>query len=110
MCVDRIPGGLERACVKACPTGAIRFGTKEEMTSYGEAKCDKLHDRGFEHATLYDPSGVGGLHMMYVVPPGERLADYGLPSAPDVKSSTSFIGALRNLRRLGAAALWAGAI
>lgn len=110
MCVDRISGGLEPACVKACPTGSIRFGTKEEMTAYGEAKVDKLHDRGFENATLYDPSGVGGLHMMYVVPRGERLADYGLPESPDVKGSLSFLGALRNLRRLGTVALWAGVI
>ena len=31
LCSDRVGVGLEPACVKACPTGAIHFGTKEDM-------------------------------------------------------------------------------
>lgn len=31
LCVDRVSTGQEPACVKTCPTGAIHFGTKEEM-------------------------------------------------------------------------------
>src|SRR5262249_50023542 len=110
MCVDRVGAGLEPACVKSCPTGSIRFGSKEEMTAYGEAKVEKLKTRGFENAMLYDPSGVGGVHMMYVVPRGDMLGDYGLPKDPDVKASFSFSGMLRNLRRVGAGAIWAGLI
>jgi formate dehydrogenase iron-sulfur subunit len=110
MCVDRVGAGLEPACVKSCPTGSIRFGSKDEMTAYGEAKVEKLKTRGFENAMLYDPSGVGGVHMMYVVPRGEMLKDYGLPKDPDVKASFSFIGMVRNLRRVGAGAIWAGLI
>ncbi len=110
MCSDRVADGLEPACVKACPTGAIRFGTKEEMTAYGETKVAKLQGRGFEEAMLYDPSGVGGLHMMYVVPRGEMLDDYGLPADPEVKGNVSFTGGMKNLRRVGAVAIWAGVI
>jgi formate dehydrogenase iron-sulfur subunit len=110
MCVDRIAGGLEPACVKACPTGSIRFGSRQEMVAYGEEKVEKLHDRGFDDAMLYDPSGVNGLHMMYVVPRGEMLGEYGLPDDPDVRSNLSFLGKLRNLRRIGAVATWAGLI
>jgi len=110
MCVDRVGAGLEPACVKACPTGSIRFGSRREMVAYGEAKVEKLKGRGFENALLYDPSGVNGLHMMYVVPRGEMLADYGLPKDPETRANVSFIGALRNLRRLGAAATWAGIV
>jgi formate dehydrogenase beta subunit len=108
MCVDRIASGLEPACVKSCPTGSIRFGSKEEMVAYGEAKVDKLKARGFDEAMLYDPDGVGGVHMMYVVPRGGMLTDYGLPESPVVTSRFSYIGALRSLRGLGAAATWAG--
>jgi formate dehydrogenase iron-sulfur subunit len=110
MCVDRVAGGLEPACVKACPTGSIRFGSKKEMLAYGEAKVDKLHSRGFTDAMLYDPSGVNGLHMMYVVPRGDMLDDYGLPEDPDVTANLSFIGKLRTLRGIGAVATWAGLI
>lgn len=31
LCVDRVDVGQEPACVKTCPTGAIHFGTKEEI-------------------------------------------------------------------------------
>jgi formate dehydrogenase iron-sulfur subunit len=110
MCVDRVSGGLEPACVKACPTGSIRFGSRQEMLDYGETKVGKLRSRGFDDALLYDPSGVGGLHMMYVVPRGNLLDDYGLPSDPEVKANVSFIGGLRALRGVGAVALWAGVI
>ncbi len=110
MCVDRVGAGMEPACVHSCPTGAIRFGSRQEMVAYGESKVDKLKDRGFENATLYDPSGVGGLHMMYVVPRGEMLDEYGLPEDPEVKSTFSFVGALGLLRKIGAASLWAGLI
>jgi formate dehydrogenase iron-sulfur subunit len=108
MCVDRVSVNLEPACVKACPTGAIKYGAREDLISYGEEKVSKLKGRGFDQATLYNPAGVGGVHMMYVVPRGEMLGEYGLPEHPDVRSTLSFIGKLRNLRKIGAAASWAG--
>ena len=82
LCIDRVSASLEPACVKSCPTGAIKFGGKHEMLDYAAGKVEKLKGRGFENAMLYDPSGVGGLHMMYVVPRGDRLEDYGLPKRP----------------------------
>jgi formate dehydrogenase iron-sulfur subunit len=108
LCVDRVTSGLEPACVKACPTGSIKYGSTEDMVAYGTSKVAKLQARGFENAMLYNPAGVGGVHMMYVVPRGDMLAEYGLPSDPNVKKNVSFIGLLRNTRRLGAAATWAG--
>jgi formate dehydrogenase iron-sulfur subunit len=108
LCVDRVSNSLEPACVKACPTGSIKYGSRRDMTAYGEEKVAKLKERGFENALLYDPSGVDGVHMMYVVPRGEMLGDYGLPDSPNVQKSTSFLGLLRNLRGIGAIATWAG--
>jgi formate dehydrogenase beta subunit len=108
LCVDRVSAGLEPACVKSCPTGAIRFGGKGEMVDYGHQKVAKLKDRGFQHAMLYDPAGVGGLHMMYVVPRGNMLADYGLPEDPVVPGT--FFSALSVLRKLGSASVWGGMI
>jgi formate dehydrogenase iron-sulfur subunit len=108
MCVDRVANALEPACVKACPTGSIKFGTKEDMTLYGEEKVAKLQERGFDDALLYDPEGVGGLHMMYVVPRGEMLEEYGLPTAPTVTAGFSFFPLMSALRKLGSLATWAG--
>ncbi|MBA3430275.1 MAG: formate dehydrogenase subunit beta [Actinobacteria bacterium] len=108
LCIDRVSNGLEPACVKSCPTGSIRFGTKEEMLLYGEEKVAKLHDRGFDDAMLYDPEGVGGLHMMYVVPRGRMLDDYGLPDNPTVEAG--FFPVMSGLKKLGSAATWAGLI
>ncbi len=107
MCVDRVSNGLEPACVKACPTGSIRFGTKEDMVLYGEEKVTKLKERGFDDALLYDPDGVRGLHMMYVVPRGEMLDEYGLPDQPKV-TGLSFFPVMSGLRKLGSLATWAG--
>jgi formate dehydrogenase iron-sulfur subunit len=106
MCVDRVGNGQEPACVKSCPTGSIKFGSREEMVEYGQEKVAKLKGRGFDDATLYDPEGVGGLHMMYVVPRGEMLAAYDLPEDP--KAPGGFLTALSSLRKLGSAATWAG--
>jgi formate dehydrogenase iron-sulfur subunit len=107
MCVDRIGNGMEPACVKSCPTGSIRFGTKEDMLLYGEEKVGKLKERGFDDALLYNPEGVGGVHMMYVVPRGEMLEEYGLPEEPTVKGA-SFFPLMSGLRKLGTVATWAG--
>jgi formate dehydrogenase iron-sulfur subunit len=82
MCIDRVEAGLEPACVKTCPTNAISWGSKEDMVTLAEQKVEGLKKRGFEHATLYNPEGVGGTHMMYVVPHGDRLEDYHLPADP----------------------------
>lgn len=108
MCVDRVAASLEPACVKACPTGSIKFGTKEAMRAYGLEKVKKLKARGFKQAMLYDPEGVGGVHMMYVVPRGELLEDYGLPRNPTVREAFSFFPLMGALRKLGSAATWLG--
>jgi formate dehydrogenase iron-sulfur subunit len=59
LCSDRVAVGLEPACVKACPTGAIVFGTKEDMTEHAQERIVDLKSRGFDQAGLYDPAGVG---------------------------------------------------
>src|SRR5580698_5651704 len=41
LCSDRVGVGLEPACVKACPTGAIMFGAKTDMQDWaGERIAD----------------------------------------------------------------------
>lgn len=67
LCSDRVAVGLEPACIKTCPTGALVFGTKEDMKLHAAGRIEDLRSRGFENAGLYDPPGVGGTHVMYVL-------------------------------------------
>jgi formate dehydrogenase iron-sulfur subunit len=85
LCSDRVAVGLEPACVKSCPTGAIVFGTKEDMKQHAEERIEDLKSRGFDQAGLYDPPGVGGTHVMYVLHHADQPALYsGLPEKPRI--------------------------
>jgi formate dehydrogenase iron-sulfur subunit len=85
LCSDRVAVGLEPACVKTCPTGAITFGTKEQLQHDAEERIADLKSRGYEQAGLYDPAGVGGTHVMYVLHHADQPGLYnGLPAAPRV--------------------------
>ncbi len=91
LCVDRVAVGQEPACVKTCPTGAIRFGTKEDMIRHAEERIIDLKKRGFEHAGLYDPQGVGGTHVMYVLHHADQPELYhGLPKDPHISEVVKF--------------------
>jgi len=78
LCSDRVTVGKEPACVKACPTGAIMFGSKTDMTNWAGERIVDLKSRGFENAGLYDPPGVGGTHVMYVLHHADRLSSQQL--------------------------------
>jgi len=85
LCSDRVSNGLEPACVKSCPTGAIMFGTKADMKSWADERVEELKERGFEHAGLYDPAEVGGTHVMYVLHHADKPSIYaGLPDKPHI--------------------------
>jgi formate dehydrogenase iron-sulfur subunit len=85
LCSDRVAVGLEPACVKTCPTGAIVFGTKEDMKEHAAERIVDLKSRGFDNAGLYDPEGVGGTHVMYVLHHADTPKIYaGLPDAPAI--------------------------
>lgn len=91
LCVDRVAVGQEPACVKACPTGAIQFGSKKAMHEVAAERIVDLKDRGFEQAGLYDPSGVGGTHVMYVLHYADQPELYSnLPKDPKISSTVSF--------------------
>lgn len=106
LCVDRIGSGGEPACAKACPTSAIKFGLKDDLLDVAHDSVKRLKERGFAHAAVYDPPGVGGTHMMYVIPHGDHVADYGLPGSPSPR-----LGGLALLgpsKWSGAGLLWTG--
>ncbi|SUA51464.1 Formate dehydrogenase-O subunit beta [Oligella ureolytica] len=106
LCSDRVAVGQEPSCVKTCPTGAIRFGSKEDMKHFAEGRIKDLNSRGFENAGLYDPEGVGGTHVMYVLHHADRPDLYsGLPTDPKISSTVQvWKGILKPLATVGIAA------
>lgn len=89
LCSDRVSEGLEPACIKACPTGCLHFGTKTEMKELAETRAQQLRDHsGFPDAGVYDPSGVGGTHVIYVLHDAKHPELYGgLPKDPTIPVS-----------------------
>jgi len=90
LCSDRVAVNLTPACAKVCPTGAIQFGSKEDMKEYAAERIADLKERGFDKAGLYDPEGVGGTHVMYVLHHADQPGLYhGLPENPSVSPLVS---------------------
>jgi formate dehydrogenase iron-sulfur subunit len=85
LCSDRVGAGLEPACIKACPTGCLHFGSKEDMKFEANKRVDQLKKNGDEHADVYDPEGVKGTHVIYVLKDARDPEKYGgLPANPSV--------------------------
>lgn len=88
LCSDRVAVGQEPACAKTCPTGAISFGSKADMQHLAGQRVEELHGRGYANAGLYDPQGVGGTHVMYVLHHADRPELYhNLPKDPRISSA-----------------------
>ena len=90
LCSDRVAVGEGPACAKACPTQCITFGPKEEQIAHAQERIEDLKSRGFANAGLYDPKGVGGTHVMYVLHHADRPEIYaGLPADPQISPVVS---------------------
>ena len=98
LCVDRVDHGLEPACIKACPTGCLHFGSKEDMVELGQTRVKQLQANGFPNAMLYDPPGVGGTTVVTVLAYGDKPELYGLPKDPHIPVA---VGSKRFLKPLG---------
>lgn len=108
LCVDRVGAGLEPACIKACPTGCLQFGTKEQMLTAAGKRVKQLQAGGFAHAAVYDPPGVSGTGVVTVLAHGDRPDLYGLPESPTVPVAVSLWK--KPLRWLGSLGLIAGVV
>jgi formate dehydrogenase iron-sulfur subunit len=64
MCVDRVDSAdlpeADRipACAKACPSGALTFGNRDEILAIAEARLDAVKADGFPNATILDRRDV----------------------------------------------------
>jgi len=101
LCYDRLHGGLEPACAKACPTDSIQFGELDELRERAAARVEALHERGETGARLYgadENDGVGGNGAFFLLLDEPEV--YGLPPDPVVPTRD----AVRMWKFVGAAA------
>ena len=90
LCYDRVANGLEPACVKACPTGALRFGRYAELRAAAEKRVRALKADGFSEANLYGLKEMGGTHVIYVLL--RHPSTYDLPLNPKTQKEKVAVG------------------
>jgi formate dehydrogenase beta subunit len=86
LCADRVSEALEPACIKSCPTGCLHFGSKDDMKDLAEKRAKQLREHyNFPNAGVYDPAGVGGTGVVYVLHDTTKPELYGgLPADPHI--------------------------
>src|SRR5205085_435087 len=85
LCYDRLKGGHEPACAKACPTDSIQFGEVEELRGRAHQRLEKLQAEGWNGAQLYldgPDDGIGGAGAFFLLLDEPEV--YGLPPDPVV--------------------------
>jgi len=95
LCWDkRLVNGEIPACVEACPTEALVFGTRRELLDEARTRIYQHPDRYVHH--IYGENEVGGTSVMYLsAVPFEQLGfrmDLGTTSLPEL--STGFLYAV----------------
>ncbi len=115
LCYDRLKGGLEPACAKACPTDSIQFGELGDLHERAERRVEALHEQGVGQAYLYGtpgaPGATGGLgHLNAFFLLTERPEAYNLPAAPTRASNRVRPALLTGLATLAGLALTAVAL
>ncbi|MEW5975846.1 MAG: formate dehydrogenase subunit beta [Acidobacteriota bacterium] len=89
LCSDRTAVGLEPACIKACPTHCLTFGTRSDLVEMAHARARELRADGHQRAGVYNPQGVGGTNVLYVLRDATRPEEYGLPKDPRIPWTVS---------------------
>ncbi|RME47151.1 MAG: 4Fe-4S dicluster domain-containing protein, partial [Chloroflexi bacterium] len=64
MCMERLRGGQQPACVEACPVGALRFGSRQALLEEAHARIRSNPDRYIDH--VYGEHEVGGTSVLYL--------------------------------------------
>jgi len=109
LCYDRVKGGHEPACAKACPTQSIQFGPLDELRERAADRLEKLQGEGWNGARLYgeDPNdGVGGFGAFFLLLDEPEV--YGLP--PDPVVTTRDLPGMWRTAAIAAGVLVAGVV
>ncbi len=110
LCYDRLKGGLEPACAKACPTDSIQFGELSTLHDRARKRVDSLRAQGRNDAYLYgapdSPGATGGINQLnafFLLT--DRPEVYNLPPAPSLPSKQILPSLLSGLATMAGLAL-----
>jgi hypothetical protein len=62
----------------------LSFGRREDLLDKAERRAGQLRADGFQQAGIYNPAGVGGTNVIYVLAHADRPEAYGLPRDPQI--------------------------
>jgi formate dehydrogenase iron-sulfur subunit len=79
LCFDRIGAAMQPACVKTCPTGALKFGERMDLITAAKKE-------GF--GTIYGEKDLSGLGTIYAFKDEPKL--YGMKENPEIPYSVIF--------------------
>jgi formate dehydrogenase iron-sulfur subunit len=76
MCSDRVEAGQATACATACPTGATKFGERDELIAEAEQRMHEAPDKYVNH--IYGLKEVGGTSVLLLS--GVPFEEFGYPT------------------------------
>jgi formate dehydrogenase iron-sulfur subunit len=80
MCPDRVAAGKQTACAEICPTGATKFGERDDLIA--EAK-DRLRQNSSNYVNrIYGLNEVGGTSVFILA--AANVEDYGYPASAKI--------------------------
>lgn len=78
-CAQPVASGRDPWCVVTCPSGALEYGDRDEITAAADRRAAELRRR-YPDATVYGKTQAGGLGLLVVTP--EDPAVHRLPENP----------------------------
>ncbi|TMG52119.1 MAG: 4Fe-4S dicluster domain-containing protein [Chloroflexi bacterium] len=97
LCYDRLQGGLQPACAKACPTESIKFGYVEDLHAVADQRLATLKAAGYQKAQLYgrDDKVYGGLNAFFLLmdkPEVYKLPNEANATLPSRNNLPGYVG------------------
>ena len=94
MCIDRVHNGLQPACVKTCPTGAMNFGSQEEMLALAKKRLAEVQKK-YPGAQLLDPDDVRVIFLTAFEPKYYHESAVAANRMPDITRAMALRKMLR---------------
>jgi formate dehydrogenase iron-sulfur subunit len=106
LCKDRVAKGLQTACADACPTGATKFGDRDDLIHEAQDRIRQEPDKYVNQ--IYGFSEVGGTGVMFISDvPFEKLGfRTDLPKEPLPMLTWNVLEKIPNFVGVGATMLF----